>query len=408
MNILLVSHFFWPEIGAPQTRLLEICRHWQSQGHQVTVYTGFPNHPKGRVPAPYRGRRLMKESKDGLEIIRHWVYCTPKSSVALRSLGHVSLVFSIALQSLFRGPRPDVVVVSSPSFFSLYAGWLISRMRGAPLVVEIRDLWPGIFVQLGVLRNRVLLSFLEWWELFFYRSAAKVVTVTHGFKDDIAGRGIDPRKIEVITNGINQERCPRLPPRPGLREDLGLGPKEFVALYLGNHGISQGLHAVVRAAELLGPEAGVRFLFVGDGPEKERLRGQAADLPQVQFLPPVPQQEVGSFYSLADCCLVPLRKIDLFTTFIPSKLFEALATGLPVVGMLEGEAAEILDQASGIVVGPEDAPALASALQRLREHPEEAKSRGRAGRRFVLANYGTDRLAGKYLALFKQIARVRT
>jgi hypothetical protein len=210
VKIALLSHYFWPELGAPSARLLELGREWVARGHEVTVVTNFPNHPTGVVPEPYRGRSFQVEEVQGLRVVRCRTYATPNRGVAKRTLGHLVFMVQAVLQATPHLRGSDVLIASSPTLFAVVAAWLISLRLRVPFVFEVRDLWPAIFVDLGVLRNRFLIGSLERLELFLYGRADAVVTVTRAFATDIARRGIPQAKLHVVPKG----RPGGLPARP--------------------------------------------------------------------------------------------------------------------------------------------------------------------------------------------------
>ncbi|MEZ5374887.1 MAG: glycosyltransferase family 4 protein [Acidimicrobiales bacterium] len=396
MKILLVCHYFAPEIGAPQARLSEMAKVWAGDGHDVEVLTGMPNHPTGVIHDGYRNRRFMREAKDGYRIIRTWLYATPNEGIARKTLGHLSFMVTGVLQAWRAVIKPDVVVVSSPTFFSILTAWIHSRRFRAPLVVEVRDLWPGIFVELGVLTNKQIIWLLERLELAAYRAASAVVVVTEGFKEDLVRRGVPANKVHVITNGVDTDRFTPGPAVPEVRARLGAAEDDTLALYIGAHGISQGLHSVIEAAGLVDEK--VKIAFVGEGADKKRLQQLAAQSGSgnLSFHDGVDRDEVPDLIRSADILLVPLRDIPLFETFIPSKMFEFLAAEKAVIGSVAGEAAAILERAGAMVIQPEDASALTSALNDLAAAPERRAAMAAAGREFVHENYDRTELARRY------------
>jgi glycosyltransferase involved in cell wall biosynthesis len=405
VNIGYMCQYFAPEVSAPSARGLEMARVWRDAGHAVKVLTAFPNHPRGVVPEGYRGRRWMVEPMEGLTVFRSWVYVTPNEGFVKRVLNHLSFTASAVVQTLPRLGPLDVLVVSSPSFFPVVAAWLISRAKRVPFVFEVRDLWPGIFVMLGVLKDGPILQVLEALELFLYQRAAHVVTVTHAFKRILVARGVPEEKVSVITNGVDLAQFQPAPVNESLRAAWGVAGK-FVALYLGTHGISQALETHLAAAEQLRDEPDFAFVFIGDGARKRDLMAlaEARGLTNVRFLDPVPKAEVPACYAAADVCFVPLRDIPLFDSFIPSKIFEILGCARPVIGSVEGEPAEIL-AASGAarVVKPEDVEGLVGALRAERDEPAR-EARAAAGRAFVEAQYDREALARRYVALLAGLA----
>jgi glycosyltransferase involved in cell wall biosynthesis len=404
MRILLVTHYFPPEIGAPQARLSEFAREWAKAGDAVTVLTGMPNHPTGVIPEEYRGRRRLTEKVDGYRVVRTWLYATPNEGFIKKTLGHVSFMVS----SLVLGFRPtgpaDVVVVSSPTFFSIFSAWALAKTKRARLIVEIRDLWPAIFVELGVLTNRRLIAVLEALELWAYRAADAVVVVSDGFRDDLIRRGVPADKVETIRNGADLERFQPAVADDAARQRLGARVDECLVLYIGAHGISHGLDSVVEAAELL-RDRPIHFAFVGEGARKRDLQDQVRrlGLEHVTMLDGVPRDEVAELLAAADICLVPLRDVPLFTTFIPSKIFEYFATGKAVVGAVAGEPAQILTEGGADVVGPGDPKALAAAIAALAEDPDRRARMGSNGRRYVTQHFDRSKLAARYRSLMRRL-----
>jgi glycosyltransferase involved in cell wall biosynthesis len=400
LRTLLVSHYFPPEIGAPQARLSEMARRWADQGDQVSVLTGMPNHPTGIVPSAYRGHRLLVEHTDGYRVVRTWLYATPNEGLVKRTLGHLSFMVTSVLLGARTSGSADVVVVSSPTFFSIFGAWALARLKRAPLVIDVRDLWPAIFVELGVLTDRRVIRALEWLELWCYRQASAVVVVSEGFRENLIRRGVPEHKVHTIRNGADIERfAPGGDPRPG-RSRLGASEDEVVVLYLGAHGLSHGLDTVIDAASLVAGRP-IRIALVGDGADRAALVAEVAarGLRNVTMLPGVPRHDVPDLLAAADICLVPLRDVPLFSTFIPSKLFEYLAAGKAVIGAVRGEAAQILADAGAAVVDPGDATALADAIVALAEDPARRATMGVEGRRYVTEGFDRRVLADRYRAV---------
>ena len=402
MKILIVTHYFPPETGAPQARLSGLAAAWAAGGDQVTVLTGMPNHPTGVIPAPYRGAVRRRERRGGYRVLRTWLYATPNEGVARKTLGHLSfMASSVLLGGRASGPA-DVVVVSSPTFFSIGSGWLLARLKRARLVVEIRDLWPAIFTELGVLTNRRLIRLLERLELAAYAAADTVIVVSDGFRANLISRGVPAGKVHTIRNGVDPgEFDPAAPADPQLREGLGARPGDCLVLYAGTHGISQGLTSVADAAAELDNDPAVRFAFVGEGADKAGLGQRVAELGlrHVTLRPDVPHEQVPALLAAADICLVPLRDVPLFSSFIPSKMFECLAAGKPVIGAVAGEAAQILREAGAQVVPPGDPQALADAIQVLAADPPRRQAMGGQGRGYVEKCFDRGTLARLYRKL---------
>ncbi|HEX7153274.1 MAG TPA: glycosyltransferase family 4 protein [Thermoanaerobaculia bacterium] len=399
MNIAYYSHYFTPEIGAPSARIYDLAQEWLRGGHRVQVATCFPNHPKGELYPGYRRQLYAHELLDGIDVHRHWTYVTPNKGFLKKSLGHVSLWPSSVLYARKLKPVPDVFIGTSPTFFAAMAAARVAKTRKRPFIMEVRDLWPALFIELGVMKNRTMIRLLEKLELSLYRRAARVVTVTEAFRQNLIERGVPERKVVTIPNGANVDFWTERGEGGALRAKLGLEGK-FVALYIGAHGISQALTSLLQTAARLREEPDFQLVLVGEGAEKEKLQHFASDqkLTNVTFIDPVGKDEVRAFYSLADVCLVPLRDIPLFSTFIPSKMFEILSMGRPIAGSLRGEPAAILERSGGaLIVEPENDAQLASAIVTLMRDPARRAAMGESGRRFVVDHYSRAALAKTYL-----------
>ncbi len=401
MRTLIVTHYFPPEIGAPQARLSELARCWADAGDDVTVVTGMPNHPTGIIPPEYRRRLRADERVDGYRVLRSWVFATPNEKMVKKVLGHLSFMVSSVVCNARRVGPVDVVVVSSPTFFSILSAWILARVKRARLVVEIRDLWPAIFVELGVLTNRKVIRVLEVLESAAYRGADVIVVVSEGFRQHLCERGVPVDKVHTVRNGVDLDLFgPSGDGAPATRAWLGASREDALVLYVGAHGISHGLTAVADAAARLSAEA-VRFAFVGEGAAKADLERhvQRLGLTNVTLLPGVARTEVPGLLAAADICLVPLRDVPLFSTFIPSKIFEYFGAGKAVIGSVRGESADILRAGGAVVVEPEDDAALAAAVQKLASDPDRRRDMGDQGRRYVADHFDRRVLAGRYREL---------
>jgi glycosyltransferase involved in cell wall biosynthesis len=398
VRTLIVSHYFPPETGAPQARLSELAAAWAAAGDQVTVLTGMPNHPTGILPAEYRGAIRRREHRDGYAVLRTWLYATPNEGIARKTLSHLSFMISSVLLGWRASGRADTVLVSSPTFFSIGSAWLLAKIKRARLIVEVRDLWPAIFVELGVLTNRRLIGLLERLELAAYAAADEVVVVSDGFRANLIGRGVPADKVHTIRNGVAVDRFdPAAGADPYLRVGLGARPDECLVLYAGTHGISQGLpEAVEAAADLAGHP--VHLAFVGEGADKARLRRRVSELGlgNVTLAKAIPAELMPSLLATADILLVTLRDVPLFATFIPSKMFEYLAAGRPVIGAVAGEAAQILREAGGVVLPPGDSAALAAAIAALAADPQRGAAIAASGRAYVERFFDRAELARQY------------
>ncbi len=400
MRIAVYSHYFLPEIGAPSARIGDFASQWLKSGHEVHIGTCFPNHPTGNLYQGYRLGSYQHELLNGINVHRSWTYVTPNKGILKKTLGHASLWLSAGWYSTRKMPPPACAIGTSPTFFAAMAARACARRHGVPYIMEVRDLWPAIFVDLGVIRNRAAISLLERWEMSLYRAAVRIVTVTESFRRNLIERGIPAGKVVTITNGADTDYWQPNPDGDmALRNTLGFCEK-FVVLYIGAHGISQGLGVLLKAADRLRNEAKVQFIMVGEGAERAKLMAESErlGLKNVRFLDPVEKANVRDYYTMADVCLVPLRNIPLFDTFIPSKMFEIMSVGRPIVASVRGEAAEILQRSgAALVVAPEDDGAVAAAIGALLGDPARCAAMGQRGRDFVIAHYSRRELARRYL-----------
>jgi glycosyltransferase involved in cell wall biosynthesis len=404
VRIGLFSQYFTPEIGAPSARILELGREWVRRGHELQVVTCFPNHPTGNLYPGYRGGRYLFEEIEGIRVHRHWTYRAPNRGFLKKTLGHFSYLPAARLFSSPRLETIDVAVGTSPTFFAAMAAKSGAKRFAAPFVMEVRDLWPAIFVDLGVITSRRVIRLLEAWELALYRAATRVVTVTESFRENLIARGVPAEKVVTIRNGADVEFWRPLEDGGDLRRSLKLAPDAFVVLYIGAHGISHGLEAIVDAADRLRTHPDIQFLFVGEGARKRSLMEEARSrgLANLHFLDPVDKAAVRGFYALSDVCLVPLRNVPLFDSFIPSKMFEMMAMGRPIVGSVRGEAARILEESgSALVVAPEDSGAISDAVLRLYQSAELRGDLGARGREYVVRHYSRSHLAERYLGVLE-------
>lgn len=404
MRIAYFCQYFVPESAAPAARLSELSRAWTEAGHEVTVVTGLPNHPTGVITPEYRGVIFRRERLDGIDVWRNWLYATPNEGFVKKTLSHLSFMLSTLILSVPRLRRHDVLIVSSPSFFVAITVCLAHWLWRIPYIFEVRDLWPGVFVELGVLRNRLLIRFLEAVEMFLYRRAAKVVVVTESFRDILIGRGLRPEDVVVITNGVDTSLFgPSSADGHAIRGAHDLDDA-FLVLYIGAHGISHALACLLDVAQRFVHVPSVQFVFVGAGAEKSKLieRAREMRLPNVRFLQSQPRPAVAGWYNAADVVLVPLRNIPMFETFIPSKIFEILACARPIVASVRGESRRILERSDGaLIVDPEDVEGIAGAIARLRQSPALGQAMGAAGRAFVCREYDRRLLADRYLSTLR-------
>jgi colanic acid biosynthesis glycosyl transferase WcaI len=393
LRFLILSQYFPPEVGAPQVRLLAMAKALKLRGHEVNVVTAMPNYPRGEVFPAYRGRWLVHEEIEGLRVTRTWIYPATGNRVLRRLVSYLSFTLS-ALWGCLRAPKPDYIFVESPPLFLGATAWLASRLRRAPYIFNVSDLWPESAVSLGIVTNRAMISLAERLERFCYRHAFRVCAVTEGIRATIAAvPGAAP--VLLLPNGVDLNLFHRVE-AAGID---GVTSSEIAFTFAGTHGYAQGLEVIVEAARRLIGRRDIRFVLVGDGPEKARIRELARDLPNVLFIDPVPVSAMPRIFSASRASIVPLRKLDLFKGARPSKILPSLACETPVIYAGEGETTELIEaNQCGLVVPPECPEKLAEAVVRLADDPALSERLGRHGRRLVSEQYSWDSIVGRWLS----------
>jgi len=372
MKILFLTENFPPETNAAATRVYERAIYWIKSGHEVTVVTSAPNFPQGVLYENYQNSWYQTTDLSGIRIVRVKTYMSANRGVIRRSLDFLSFGFMGFVAGIFQ-PRPDIVSATSPQFFAAIAGWAIAACRRLPFVFELGDLWPTSIAAVGAMKKGFLLNLVEKFELFLYRRSTRIATLTNAFKNNLISRGIDGAKIDVVLNGVDLPRY-----APQMRDQIFAEEwqlqNKFVIGYVGTHGMAHGLSNVLDAAEKLRENHNIRFLLAGAGAERDILLEDARQrgLSNVVFMPTQPKQKMPAVWSLCNVALVHLKDNVVFGEVIPSKIFEAMAMGLPILlAIPDGEARKIIDRhAAGVWVPPGDAQALAGAVQRLSSDTE--------------------------------------
>lgn len=412
MKILYVSQYFPPEMGAPAARAAELAQHWSQAGHEVSVLTGFPNHPTGVVPPEWRSRlkRLTYHEKAGrVDVFRTWLWPLPNRKSHERMRNYASFCISAALRGLSL-PRPDVIIASSPQLLVALSGWWLAFSRSIPFVFEVRDLWPESLAAVGVSDEGSLLHrTLSAVAGFLYERADRVVVVTPAFREHLVQRWRVPaEKIAVVENGVEADLFSPAPlaSNVALKRELGAESK-FLVCYIGTMGNAHGLETLLDAAATLQHQSpDVLFLLVGEGAEKERIKAtaQSRQLSNVQFLDQQPRERIPAFISASDVCLVLLKKTDIFKTVIPTKMLEFMSCARPVILGVEGQARQIVEDAgAGLFIEPENSDALVRAINKLKANPELGIDLGQHGRDCILQHFSRARTAEKYVDVLKGI-----
>jgi len=408
MKILFLTDNFPPETNAPATRTYEHARIWVAAGHEVTVIANVPNFPTGQVFPGYKNKLWHQQTMDGIRVVRVWTYVTANEGFLRRSLDYFSFAVTGLIGGLFL-PKPDVIVATSPQIFTTLGGCILAWIKRRPFIFELRDLWPDSIVAVGAMGEGPLLRMLRRLEYWLYHRAAKIISVTNAFKRVLVANGVPQEKIAVIRNGVDLKAFVPGPKPVQLARRLGMEGK-FVAAYVGTIGMAHGLDTLLSAAERLRHRKDLAFVLVGTGAERTRLEedGKRRGLENVVFVGPVSKEEVKQYWRLCDVALVLLKDVPLFLHVIPSKMFEAMGTGRPIILGVRGESQELLQEAvAGIVIPPENPQALAEAITRMVDNPSLCRDMGVAGRKFVEGKFDRQRLALDMLKVLEETVELR-
>ncbi|MCK3685165.1 glycosyltransferase family 4 protein [Maribellus sp. YY47] len=398
MRILFLTDNFPPEVNAPATRTYEHCKEWVKQGVNVTVITCFPNFPQGKVYEGYKNKRIHHEIIDGIKVIRVWSYITANEGFVKRTLDYISFSFSAFWAGLFQ--KTDLIIATSPQFFTALAGRTLSFWKRKPWIMEVRDLWPESIKTVGAMKDNIFIRYFEKEELWCYKSAYKIVTVTDAFKENLIRKGIAPEKIKVVKNGANMELFKPVEKDRQLLKELDLEGKTILG-YIGTHGMAHKLDFLADCARQL-QNTSYHFLFLGNGAEKQKLveKVKQEQLKNITLLDSVPKNEVVRYLSIIDIALINLRKSDLFKTVIPSKIFENAAMQIPILIGVDGEARSIVEQyEAGLFYEPEDIEDFLTKLKKLKQ-PEQYQKCQQGGLKLAQA-FDRKKLAGNLLQILK-------
>ncbi len=372
MRILFLTDNFPPEVNAPATRTFDHCKEWVKKGTEVTVITCAPNFPIGKVYSGYKNTWHTEEKIEGIRVIRVWSYIVANKGFLKRTLDFVSYSITSFIAGLF--VETDLIIATSPQFFTALSGRALAFWKHKPWIMEVRDLWPESIKTVGAMKDNLFIRYFEWQEKRCYKSAKSIIVVTDSFKEKLTARGINSRKIHVIKNGVDKTLFRPMKKDTVLIRELGLEGKTVIG-YIGTHGMAHKLDFILRCANRL-QDSNYHFLLLGDGAERENLLRLKEELGcrNVTMLSSVPKSEVKRYISILDICLINLRKSELFKTVIPSKIFENAAMGIPILMGVEGEAKQIVESYNaGVCFEPENEDDFFSKL-RIFENKEKYSS----------------------------------
>ena len=413
MKILYLSQYFPPEMGAPAARVSELSRLWVKAGHDVTVLTGFPHYPSGVVPQEYRTklrRLIMRDDLDGVRVERTWLATLPNRKTWERILNHTSFTVSAALRGSFLD-SPDVVIATSPQLLECLAGLWIAKLKGVPLVFEVRDLWPeSLTLDANSGMNLQVRAVLSKISDLLYRRSHHIVVVTPAFKKYLIEHyNVAAEKISIVMNGVEPEVFTPSGETDSVVEELQLGGRFVVSFIgvLGNaHGLSTVAHAAARLQETR-PE--VLLLLVGEGADKSNVQalGAAMGLKNLLIIGQQPRNKIPALIRASSACMVLLKKSEVFKTVIPTKVLEFMSCGRPVILGVEGQARELVENADcGVCIPPEDSASLAGAIDQLYSDAELRKRLGRNGRNYVVKHFSREQTARDYIAILQEVTGI--
>ena len=412
MKILYVSQYFPPEMGAPAARAAELARHWAEAGHDVSILTGFPNHPTGVVPPEWRSRlhRLAYREKTGrVEVFRTWLWPLPNRKAHERMRNYASFCLSSALRGLGM-PRPDVIIATSPQLLVAVSGWWLAFAKRVPFVFEVRDLWPESLIAVGAGDgNSLLHKSLSAMADFLYQRSDHIVVVSPAFKEHLMKhRHVPSGKISTVQNGVETTLFSPSSAEANhrLRQRIGAAGK-FLVCYVGTMGWAHGLETLLDAASQLQTQSpNVLFMLIGEGAEKERIKStaQSRGLNNIRFFDQQPRETIPAFISASDACLVLLKKTDVFKTVIPTKMLEFMSCSRPVILGVDGQARQMVEEAgAGVVIEPESSAALVQAIGKLAAEPGLGHAMGQRGREYILRNLSRGQTADTYLRVLEEL-----
>ena len=395
MHILFLTDNFPPEVIAPASRTYEHAQEWIKAGHEITVITCAPNFPKGKVYDGYKNRLYQTEQMNGIKVVRVWSYIAENKGFIKRTLDYISYSVTAFLAGLFQ--KADVIVATSPQFFTALSGRTLAFWKRRPWIMEVRDLWPESIKTVGAMKDNLFIRYFEWEEMRCYRSAKKIVVVTDSFKQTLINRGVPAEKVAVVKNGVNMNMFKPMPKDEKLLAELHLEGKKIIG-YIGTHGMAHKLDFILHCAKGLQAMSDWHFLFIGSGAEKENLC-----LRNVTMLDSVPKTEVKRYISILDVALINLRKSPLFKTVIPSKIFENAGMEIPILMGVEGEAQGIIEKyGAGLCFEPENETDFVKKLTRLM-NDKELYSQCRTGCKNLAMDFDRKKLAADMLEVIEEV-----
>jgi len=404
LKVLIITSLFLPDVAANAKRMNDLASELVSGGHQVTVLSAVPHYPHGRIQPEWRRRPFRVTRENGMKVVRVWVYASPGRKIWQKALNYLSFLGSSLPAAAIVGLDFDVILTISPPLLSGLSAFYYSRLSRKPFIFDVQDLYPETAVQLGVLKGRRIIAFFETLEKFIYRKSAHVTVISDGFRRSLLGKGVPEDKVTVMPNWADIKTfSPSVTPVD--KDEIGLGER-FIVMFLGTIGRAQGCEVIIEAAARLREREDIGFCLLGDGVARQQLEDKVLrlKLENVSFLDPVPHQEVPRYLSAADACLVHLVANELYKITLPSKMYEYMAMGKPILMGVEGEAARLIEESgAGLNFKPQDSQHLADAVTRLAADPQLCAESGDRGRKYCVEHYSRVGVLDKYEQLLKDV-----
>jgi colanic acid biosynthesis glycosyl transferase WcaI len=396
MRLLFTSYWYDPE---PVLKPHALARELARRGHQVTVITGYPNYPGGRLYTGYRMRLQHQELLDGVAVIRVPLVVDRSRSGTRRIVSYMSFAVMAAVLGSRRVQRPQLIW----SYQIGLPGVILGKLFHVPVLHEVQDLWPEWSQSSSMGVGNLAYRALDAQERFIYRQAAAITTISDGFEQALMTKGVPKDKITIIPNWANDPSGQENRDDPSLAESEGL-TGHFNVMYCGNMGTAQGLEVVLDAAELLREYESVRFIMIGDGVERARIERKAAErgLVNVRFLGSRKPEQIQGYLAYADALLIHLKQDTVYSITIPSKTYTYLAAGKPIIAAAAGDVADLVERlGAGLVCPPDNPAALAGTVEALYAESDDARaSMGERGREAYRTRFTLNILVDRYEALF--------
>jgi glycosyltransferase involved in cell wall biosynthesis len=397
MHILLIHQAFASPKQAGGTRHFEFAQRCLKRGHTFTIVASNVSYIDGKRNTA-DNRLVTAEEAEGVGVLRAYTYAALHKSFVWRIISFLSFMVTSVFAGL-RAKDVDLVMGTSPPIFQAVSAWLVARLKGKPLLLEVRDLWPEFAIDMGVLKNPVLIWLSRLLERFLYTQATHLMVNSPAYRDYLIAKGIQPKKISLIPNGVDPDMFMPAKKGNGFRQAFNLEGK-FVATYAGALGMANDIPTILSAAGLLKAIPDIHFLLVGDGKDRAQLETstKAMGLENVTFTGPQPKSEMPHVLAASDACLATLMDIPMFKTTYPNKVFDYMAAGRPTVLGIDGVIREVVEAAGGgIFVPPGNPQALADAVASLHDAPQQAKAMGTSARHYVVANFNRNRQANQFI-----------